>query len=101
MAKECSYNFNGERKTGKTPEECAKLQKRFDKIVDKRKAEMDSLTGRKTKEKPNPDLKKKKTKKRNFLQKIFNKTKEEKLAKAKLKKIKDSRKRNLDRNATN
>jgi len=101
MAKECSYNFNGERKSGKTPEECAKLQKRFDKIVDKRKAEMDSLTGRKTKEKPNPDLKKKKTKKRNFLQKIFKAAAKKKADKIRLKKIKDSRKRGLDRNATN
>jgi predicted DsbA family dithiol-disulfide isomerase len=101
MAKQCSYNFNGERKTGKTPEECAKLAARFKKSKEKMQREFDSISGRKRKEKPNPDLKKKKTKKRNFLQKIFNKTKEEKLAKAKLKKIKDSRKRNLDRNAIN
>jgi len=58
--RECSYNFNGERKTGKTKEECAKLAARFDKILKEKERQMDSLSGRNIKETPKPNKKKKK-----------------------------------------
>ena len=57
--KKCTYNFNGELKTGKTEEECAKLAKRFDKIVKESEKRMDSLSGRKNTP-PKPNKKKKK-----------------------------------------
>ena len=41
--KECNYNFNGERKSGNTDEECAKLKQQYDKIVEKKKKEMEAL----------------------------------------------------------
>jgi len=63
MAKTCSYNFNGERKTGKTPEECAKLAARFKKLKERKEREFDSISGRSRdniKETPKPKKKKKK-----------------------------------------
>ena len=47
--KECNYNFNGERKSGNTDEECAKLKQQYDKIVEKKKKEMEALKNSMTK----------------------------------------------------
>jgi hypothetical protein len=63
MAKTCNYNFNGERKTGKTKEECAKLAARFKKHKEQLQREFDSISGRSRdnkKETPKPNKKKKK-----------------------------------------
>ena len=60
MKKTCSYTFNGERKTGKTPEECAKLAARFKKSKEKMEREFDSISGRSRdnkKETPKPKKK--------------------------------------------
>ena len=60
MAKTCNYNFNGERKTGKTKEECAKLAARFKKHKEQLQREFDSISGRSRdnkKETPKPKKK--------------------------------------------
>lgn len=96
--KTCSYNFNGEKLTGNTDEECAKLKARYDKIISKKKAQMDSLksngiTG-KRKETPKPNktnkTKKKIKKKLTALQKLFKAKLEKRKALKKQKRQLDS-----------
>jgi hypothetical protein len=63
MAKTCNYNFNGDHRSGYTPEECAKLKARFDKLKEQKQREFDSISGRSRdnrKETPKPNKKKKK-----------------------------------------
>jgi sugar-specific transcriptional regulator TrmB len=98
----CSYNFNGVRKTGKTPEECAKLAARFDKILKEKQRQMDSLSGRKRKETPKPNEKKNSPSKikKKATQLITNFKNRRAVAK-KRRAVQNSRRRGLDRNTKN